>query len=94
MPSLAVSRNSPLYNNLATFLHRMIENGLFPSYIQWINGFVVESTDQDMIRIDKKKTPEVVHARHILKYFLGAFVIQMMVFTGELLCHRWQVRRA
>lgn len=91
MPSLGVSTNSPIYNNLAAFLRQMIENGILPSYIQLINSFFVASIEPDMV--DQKRTPDVMDAGLILKYFLVSFVIQMMVFIGELLCHRWQVRR-
>lgn len=91
LPGIAVARNSPISDNVERFLRKMIENGLLGRYQNWVDFFV----GQDFFESDEMETNtyQVIRISYIFRYFLVTFVIQIMVFIGELLCHRWQKSR-
>lgn len=91
LPSYAVSRNSPIRRNVEVFIQRSVESGNLNHIMQQISSFHRQETIQ--LEESAYKTPEIICALRILKFFLMAFAIQLMSFIGELLCYRWQMRR-
>lgn len=87
LPGFAVASNSPISGHVENFLRKMIENGLFGRYQNWVDFFIRWDS------LESDDTPHhITRLSYIFRYFLVAFVIQIIVFIGELLCHRFQMR--
>lgn len=91
-PSFSVSRNSPIYSNIEHFYQQIFENGVHTQYMRWLNLFLRHQGSRELENSDKKII-HVICVSHVVHYFMIAFLIQIIVFIGELLCRRFQISR-
>lgn len=90
MPAYAVSRNSPLIWSVTVFLQRMLENGLLARFQHWTDWFVRRNTDaskEDTVFIN------IYNVWIMARIFFTCTIVQCLVFIGELVFYRWQMRR-
>ena len=87
MPSFAVSRDSPLAHNMIEFLQRMHENGLLNRYQMWAGWFLKDYPKE--IADGEPVAVSFFNFWIFFKLYLLCTIIQVVVFMGELLIHRW-----
>lgn len=89
MPAYAVSRNSPLIWSVTVFLQRMLENGLLGRFQHWTDWFVRRKTGTT----DESVVINIFNVWIIARIFFTCTIVQCLVFIGDLVFYRWQMRR-
>lgn len=71
-------------------MQRMFQSGILARYLHWSDWFANHKTKGDL---KEPVSVDIFKFWMIIRFFAACWIASIAAFVGELLLHRWQMRR-